>query len=113
MTLLQRLAALFLFSVSLIGCAEMQVADFYGGVTLPYSEDCFQISVVTKKEIRTPAAQCAAMRKRSVFITSDDYRLLRETIQTNCQMLQCKQLVGQFDQLFLVIDRDLQLIPWP
>lgn len=109
MMLLRRLAAL---SLLLSGCAEMQVADFKGGVTLPYSEDCFQVSVVTKKEVRTPAAACTAMRKRSVFITSEDYKLLRKTVQDNCQVLQCKQLVGQFDQLFIIIDKNLQLIPW-
>lgn len=114
MTSSKLLAGSFLFSLllSLAGCAEMQVADFKGGVTLPYSEDCFQISVVTRTEVRTPAAQCKAMVKRAVFITSEDYKLLRETIQINCQQFQCKQLVGQFDQLFLIIDKDLQLIPW-
>lgn len=109
MTRLQLLVVLFLFNS---GCAEMKVADFKGGVTLPYSEDCYQISVVTKQEVRTSAEACRAMVKRSVFITSDDYRLLRETIQNNCQVLKCKQLVGQFDQLFLTIDKNLQLIPW-
>ncbi len=101
-----------LFLALLSGCAEMKVADFYAGVTLPYSEDCFEVSFVTKKEIRTPEPQCLSKKKRSLFITSENYKLLRKSIQENCQVLQCKQLVGQFDQLFLTIDKNLQLIPW-
>lgn len=104
---------LFMACILLTGCAQMEVADFSAGVTLPYSEDCFEISFVTKKELRTPAAQCKAKVKRALFITSDNYKLLRKSIQDNCQMAQCKQLVGQFDQLFITIDKDLNLIPWP
>lgn len=112
-TLSLRLAALFLVALSICGCPSMEVADFSAGVVLPYSEDCFEISFVTKKEVRTPAAQCQAKVKRSLFITSENYKLLRKSIQDNCQVQQCKQLVGQFDSLFIVIDKDLNLIPWP
>lgn len=90
----------------------MEVADFYTGVTLPYSEDCFEVSFVTKKELRTDAVDCAIKKKKALFITSDNYKLLRKSIQDNCQVAQCKQLVGQFDSLFLILDKDLNLIPW-
>lgn len=111
-TLFKPLAALSL-ALLISGCKTMEVADFSAGVVLPYSEDCFEVSFVTKKEVRTPAPQCAFMVKRSLFITSENYKLMRKSIQDNCQTFQCKQLVGQFDQLFLTIDKDLNLIPWP
>jgi len=90
----------------------MKLRPFEAGVTLPYSEDCFFINVLTKEEHRYPASVCEAMKKRSIILTSDSWKILRTDIQENCQVLQCKQLVGQFDQLFLTIDSSLQLIPW-
>lgn len=110
MRLLKQLTSSFLLILS--GCAGMKVADFHGYVTLPYSEDGYGVSVVTKQKVRVPAAQWATMEKSAIHILPDDYKLLRKTIQDNCQVLQCKQLVGQFDQLFQVIDKNLQLIPW-
>lgn len=109
-TLFKLLAVSFLFSLE--GCSSFSLHDFNGGVILPYSGDCFQIGVVTRQETRTPAPQCQAMVSRAVFLTSADWKILRADIQTNCQFAQCRQLVGQFDQLFLTIDQDLDLIPW-
>lgn len=91
----------------------MEVADFKVGVTLPASEDCFFINVVSKKETRYPADQCAQMKKRGLVILSEDYKILRQSVQKNCQMHQCKQLVGAFDELFIQIDKGLQLVPLP
>lgn len=113
MTTLLKLLAVSSLALLISGCASYEVADFSAGVILPYSEDCFEISFVTKTELRTPADKCRAKVKRAIFITSENYKLLRQSIQDNCQMQQCKQLVGQFDQLFVVIDADLNQIPWP
>lgn len=96
----------------LTGCAQMTISDFKAGVTLPYSEDCYFKYVISPREQRIPATECAAIKKRSLIITSDDWKIIRKNFQDNCQVLECKQLVGQFDQLFLVIDKNLQLIPW-
>ncbi len=90
----------------------MQIQDFKAGVTLPYSEDCFFKAVLSPDEIRYPKDECDKIKKRSLIITSDDWKIIRKNFQDNCQAMQCQQLVGQFDQLFLVIDKDLQLIPW-
>lgn len=90
----------------------MQIQDFKAGVTLPYSEDCYFKSVLTPESVRYPKAKCDSIKKRSLIITSDDWRIIRANFQNNCQVLQCKQLVGQFDQLFLTIDKNLRLIPW-
>lgn len=90
----------------------MQIQDFKAGVTLPYSEDCFFKYVISPRESRYDKAQCEIIKKHSLIITSEDWKIIRKNFQDNCQVLQCKQLVGQFDQLFLVIDKNLQLIPW-
>lgn len=104
------LAALFL-GVSSLSCANMKLQPFDAGVTLPYSGNCFFVNVLTKKEIEYPKAVCDAMKKRSVILTSESWKILRKNIQDNCQALQCKQLVGQFDQLFLIVDDALQKLP--
>lgn len=90
----------------------MTIQDFKAGVTLPYSEDCFFKYVISPREVRYPKAECEAIKKRALIITSEDWKLIRKNFQENCQVLECKQLVGQFDNLFLVIDKNLQLIPW-
>lgn len=90
----------------------MQIQDFKAGVTLPYSSDCYFKYVISPREARYDKAKCEAIKKRSLIITSEDWKIIRKNFQENCQILECKQLVGQFDQLFLVIDKSLQLIPW-
>jgi hypothetical protein len=90
----------------------MTLHDFKAGVTLPYSGNCFFVNAVSGKEQEFPESECEAMKKRGLIILSDDWKIIRQNFQENCQAFQCKQLVGQFDQLFLVIDKNLQLIPW-
>lgn len=106
------LISLLILALSLSGCAEMNIQNFKAGVTLPYSEDCYFKYVLTPEHVRFEKTKCDEMKKRSLIITSDDWKIIRKNFQDNCQVLQCKQLVGQFDQLFLVIDKNLQLIPW-
>lgn len=108
----QLLASSFVLIASLSGCAGMQIHDFKAGITLPYSEDCYFVNALSDKEVRYPKAQCDKMKKRALIVLSEDWKILRANFQENCQVEQCKQLVGQFDALFLEIDKNLQLIPW-
>lgn len=89
----------------------MEVADFQVGITLPASEDCYGVNVISGKEERLPRLQCIEKRKRSVFLDSANYKLLKETIQRNCQQFQCTQIIGAFDGLFISIDQALQELP--
>jgi hypothetical protein len=104
------LASLFL-TFALSSCTTMEIADISPGVTLPASQGCFRISVLTLKEQELPELECIELKKRSLFITSEDWKKQRIAIQKNCQMQQCKQLVGAFDQLFLTIDKALLKLP--
>lgn len=88
----------------------MQLHDFKAAVTLPYSKHCFSIYVLSGKELEEDKAKCDAKKDRALILTSEDWKILRNDIQTNCQLLQCKQLVGQFDQLFIIIDQNLQKV---
>jgi hypothetical protein len=90
----------------------MQIHDFKAGVTLPYSEDCYFKYVLSPNNIRYEKMDCEGIKKRSLIITSDDWQIIRKNFQENCQALECQQIVGQFDQLFLVIDQGLQKIPF-
>ncbi len=99
------------FLISLVACSSMEVADFRAHITLPASEDGYGISVISKKEIRIPKAEWEKKKKRGIILLSEDYRLLRETIQRNCQEFECEQIIGAFDGLFISIDKALQQIP--
>lgn len=89
----------------------MQVHDFQIYVQLPASGDCFGLNVVSKKTTRLPQDQCERLVKRGIILTSENYRILREDIQQNCQQFQCTQLTGRFDNLFIAIDKGLQQVP--
>src|SRR4051812_5717051 len=102
MRLLQLFVSLLLIANS--ACSSMEIADIRPYVTLPYSEDCFGINVLSRTEARLPKPQCEEMKKRAVFMTSNDWKLLRISIQKNCQHAKCKQLIGAFDELFLAVD---------
>lgn len=88
----------------------MKVADFQANITLPASEDCFGITVISKKETRLPKEQCEQFKKRAIFIDSENYKLIRKTTLINCQYKECKQIMGAFDELFLSIDSALQKV---
>lgn len=82
-------------------------------VQLPASGDCYGINVLSKKETRYPKNQCQEMVKRAIILTSENYKMIRGDIQTNCQEFQCTQITGAFDNLFIAIDKALQKIPNP
>lgn len=89
----------------------MQLHDWKAGVTLPYSERCYFVHVLSGDIEEYPAVACEDLKKRSIIMTSSDWKVLREDIQSSCQMAQCQQIIGRFDNLFLVIDQALQKIP--
>ena len=114
MQLSKQLTKPFLTVLSLLalsGCAGFQIADIGPMVTLPGSGDCYQVTVLTQKKTRYPKTQCDEIKKRGVIVTSEDWQKQRLSIQKNCQMAQCKQLVGAFDDLFKTIDNALKIVP--
>lgn len=113
MRLSKRLTKLFLTAslLSLSACGSIEIADIGPMVTLPASGDCYQVTVLTHKKTRFPKKQCDDIKRRGVVLTSEDWQKQRLSIQKNCQLTQCKQLVGAFDQLFLTIDSALKQLP--
>lgn len=114
MQLSKRLTKPFLMVASLLSlsaCGTFQIADIGPMVTLPASGDCYQVTVLTQKKTRFPKAQCDEIKKRGIVLTSDDWQKQRFSIQKNCQLLECKQLIGVFDNLFLTIDNALKVVP--
>ena len=112
---LSKLLAVSLLSgnLSLSACATYKVSDWQASVTLPASQDCYSFNVVSGKETRLPAEsqECIEKKRRSVWIDSRNYLILRRDIFQNCQFNKCKQIVGAFDDLFLTIDKALLLMP--
>jgi hypothetical protein len=102
---------LFMASLSLSGCGSFEIADIGPMVTLPASGDCYGRHVVSQDRFRFPKEQCDDIKKHAIIITSEDWKKQRISIQKNCQMSQCKQLIGAFDELFLAVDKGLQQIP--
>lgn len=102
--------ALLLVSVN-SGCASYQLSDYGPMVRLPASRDCYEIRVLSKKEIRYPAPQCEAIIERSIILRSSTWAAMKRDILVNCQVAQCKQITGAVDGLFLAIDNALKVIP--
>lgn len=93
------------------GCSSFQVHPFELGVTLPYSEKCRFKNVVTKEVRETEPLECVNIKKKSLILTPEAWRIIRTDIQSNCAANQCEQLTGKVDAIFLAIDKDLQVIP--
>ena len=91
----------------------MQTSDFEIMIRLPASQDCYGVRVMSGTETRYPQSKCEEMIKRAIFLTSDNWKLVRKDIQTNCQYQQCEQIKGAGDGLFLAIDQALNKIPIP
>lgn len=99
---------LMVASLVLSGCAGFQIADIGPMVTLPASGDCYRVTVLSQVKTRIPKTQCDEIKRRGIVLTSEDWQKQRFSIQKNCQRLECKQLVGAFDELFFSIDKALK-----
>lgn len=110
MKLSKLLIVLYLTAVSLLSaCAgKLQVSDIGPTVTLPASQDCYRVRVISHQKTRIPKKECDELKKRAVFLIQDDWQRQRYDIQKNCQLTQCKQLVGAMDALFQAIDIGLK-----
>lgn len=109
--MLLKLLGISLFSLIITSCQTMQTSDFEVMIVLPASRDCYGVKVMSKAERRIPRLECEQLQRRSLFITSENYKLLKTDVQNNCQFQQCKQITGAADGLFLAIDEALQKIP--
>ena len=96
---------------ALSSCANMEVADVRPMITLPASQNCWGTTVLTLKEVIIPKAECEEMKKRGIFLTQEDWKKQKVSILKNCQLNKCKQIVGVFDSLFLILDQALQKVP--
>lgn len=107
--------ATLLLSLALSSCATYKVSDFQASITLPATLDCYSFNVLSGKEERIPADDpvCIDKKLKSIWLDSENWKMLRKDIQRNCAMNQCKQITGAFDELFLKIDSALQKIPAP
>lgn len=92
-------------------CGSMDIADIGPMVTLPASGDCYRVTVLSHVKTRFPKKECDEFKKRGIILTSEDWKKQRISIQKNCQLQKCKQLVGVFDTLFLTIDDALNQLP--
>lgn len=95
----------------LSNCSSFQVHPFELGITLPYSEKCRFRNVITKEVRELDPIPCADIKKRSLILTSEAWRIIRTDIQNNCAASQCTQLRGKIDAIFIAIDKGLQTIP--
>lgn len=112
MRLLLQLAALLLL-LSIVSCSTYQASDWQASITLPASQDCYSFNVMSGKENRLSASDpiCIRKKQRAIWLDSENYKILKKDIQKNCLNAQCKQIIGQFDELFIVIDKALDKIP--
>jgi len=106
-----KLLTSFFLMLALGSCGSMEVADVRPTITLPASKDCYGVTTVSLKKTRIPKAECDEMKKRAVFMTSEDWKKQKVSILKNCQLKKCKDIVGVFDHLFQVIDEALQKLP--
>ncbi len=88
------------------------MANIEPKVTLPASGNCYAIEVLSRKERIIPKAECDEIKKRAIFITSSDWKILKQANQANClRSNKCVQMQGAFDSLFLIIDDAINKIP--
>ncbi len=93
------------------GCATIELPDISPGITLPASEICFRISTLGQVEQFISKEECESIRKRSIFLTSEDWAKLKFTLLKNCITNKCKQTAGALDDLFITLDDALKELP--
>lgn len=64
-------------------------------------------------EIHEVSAEiCDGIKRRSMILTSEAWRVIRTDIQNNCAADQCVELRGKVDNIFFAIDQGLNKVPW-
>lgn len=106
-------ALLFVSSLYLASCAQIQIPELHPAITLPASGDGFLVDTVTGESQTIPAAEWQKKLPRGIILFSDDWEKLKTTLLTNCMENSCKQAVGVLDTLFQTIDKALKKIPVP
>lgn len=89
-------------------CTTFKTSDFEIMVRLPAARSCFGVRVMSGKETEYDEKACDAMVSKAILLTSENWKLLRNDIKTNCEYDQCTQISGAADHLFLAIDQALQ-----
>lgn len=67
---------------------------------------------MTKVTRELDPVACEDIKKRSLILTSEAWRIIRTDIQNNCAPNQCTELTGKLDAIFLDIDEGLNKLPW-
>lgn len=111
MTRLEKLSIKMLTLMLLSGCKTFQLHPFELGVTLPYSERCRFKNVVTHEIREEDPVTCQAIKKRSLILTPEAWRVIRTDINNNCAMDQCVEIKGKIDAIFLAVDQGLEVVP--
>ena len=102
-----------LFILIFGGCATVQVPELRPGITLPASGDGLQVDTITGATTRIPADQWKKKLPKGIILFSDDWKILKTTLLTNCMQNTCSQAVGVLDSLFQTVDQALQKLPSP
>jgi hypothetical protein len=95
----------------MLACQTYQLHPFALGITLPYSEKCHFKNVVTRETYELDAPRCEEIKKHSLILTPEAWRVIRTDIQNNCALTQCTEIRGRLDDLFLALDKALEVVP--
>lgn len=91
--------------LSSAGCQHMMdIPDFCPKITLPASGDGYAVCTVSKREFRIPKEQWRLQQKTSIHLNSQDFSKIKKAFLKACNTTPCKQAVGTFDDLFLLLD---------
>lgn len=103
-----------MLSVSLlisVGCATQEIPDFKAHITLPASGNGYWVKSVSPEEGMIPKAEWEQVKRRGIIILPEDWKILRNTVLKNCLVMECKNAVGIFDDIFFSLDEALKKTP--
>ena len=75
------------------------------------SQSRYGVKTVSDEEGRVPKDEWREKMKRGITILNEDWQILRFTILKNCLTMECKNVVGTFDDLFYKIDEAMKVLP--
>lgn len=105
-----RLFASLMILLFSVGCATVNVPDFYAHITLPASGDGYAVSTISQNRKRIPKEKWEEMRMKGIILMPEDYRKVRKSFVNICNTNKCKQTLGALDDLFITIDDALQAV---
>lgn len=94
------------------GCQTLKsdIPNFSTYVTLHATGECHRVETITYKEEILSEEKCEYLKARAIFLTSEDWAIIKKALLKGCFTNECTQFIGRVDSVFKVLDESAKVM---